>query len=779
MALNTEYCEHNFPAFVCRRCEKKDRSGQGQHSGIACEAASADHDQTEAAEHMPTDTTAAAKTAHGAPAEPTDESASDPSDPLAPMRADDAGETDTPHDGSAEHSELTAAPLQPNKADIARHLFELFSPSFVHFHPDAWIEIAYGHPEAGGKPDKAKRFSVFEHEVAVEFAEVTNKAGRNVYVGVALRHGDTPRKSNGRASGENVLVASHAWAEFDNAGDAERIEAILRKKDLATSMTVVTGRTPHLRAHLYFKLEDRLTLEELKSANTELKTLLGSDDVQNADRVMRLAGTINHPTKDKQARGYIPELVTLDVRPNAPTYRLEELTGFAAGEPDAPASDTSSSRGDDLQMLLEASVRSRHWHNSMRSATARMVGRGWTDDEIKFACGDYCQGKYGDADLKVLIDGARKKFNRPNPERTATQQMPPSGIKLEYYADFSTAVAKDWIIKGVIAKGETSSWVGPPGVAKSALLVDLMTSAASGVEWRGHRSKGRVGVVYFALERGQLVKRRLVAHAMRSEEPLNLPIAVANQVVDLMRAECVSAIVQAIRTAEAHYGVPVGLIVIDTYNKGVAAGGGDENSAKDQNTTLANLRRVQEQTGAHVALVGHTGKDEAKGARGSNAQLGDVDLMVQLADADGVRTATIIKSNDGAVGVLTVFKLDVVVLDQDEDGDDIMTAIVAKDEFNTDKAKSRARLNKSQRRAMEMLERAINDVGKPGPLSSEYPQRIKVVTVEQWRETCWKGGLSPAGTKESADKAFRRAMADLGAMHRIGTWDGLVWIAYE
>jgi len=80
---------------------------------------------------------------------------------------------------------------------------------------------------------------------------------------------------------------------------------------------------------------------------------------------------------------------------------------------------------------------------------------------------------------------------------------------------------------------------------------------------------------------------------------------------------------------------------------------------------------------------------------------------------------------------------------------------------------------------MEMLERAIIDVGKPAPISSEYPRGVRVVSVEQWRDTCLKGGLSPVGTKESADKAFRRAMTDLDAMHRIGIWDGLVWIAYE
>jgi hypothetical protein len=51
----------------------------------------------------------------------------------------------------------------------------------------------------------------------------------------------------------------------------------------------------------------------------------------------------------------------------------------------------------------------------------------------------------------------------------------------------------------------------------------------------------------------------------------------------------------------------------------IAAVGGDENSAKDQRAIFANLQRVKNATGVHVALIGHTGKDESRGARGSRA----------------------------------------------------------------------------------------------------------------------------------------------------------------
>ena len=682
--------------------------------------------------------------------------------------------------------ETQAALLRPNKADIAQHLYELFPPIFVQPYPHAWIELSYGDPATGGKPDEAKHFSAFDLAGAAEFAEEKNKAGSNVYVGVALRQGKTDSRAKGRANGANVLTASHSWAEFDKHGDDERIAALLKEKDLLTSMTVVTGQTPHLRAHLYFKLADPVPPEELKKANTALKTLLGSDDVQNPDRVMRLAGTVNYPTKTKLARGYVAELVTLHLRKAAPAYTIEHLISLAGKPSNATAFNTRSGRSDDeLGALLEASRMPGKWHNSIRDAIATMVGRGWSDNAIRHACKHYCRDGYGDHDLDDMIDRGRKKWNRPDAESNPDQndefgkQARPPRIPLDYYENFGNAVDKDWIIKGVIAKGETSSWIGPPGAAKSALLIDLIIGIASGTDWRDYRSKDRVGVVYFALERGQLVKRRCMAHATRSMGTPSLPIAVASQIIDLLSPECVATIVEAIHAAEVHYSCAVGVVVIDTYGKGIAAGGGDENSAKDQNRTLANLRRVQELTGVHVALVGHTGKDETKGARGSNAHLGDVDLMVQIAvDESGVRMATITKNNDGAEGVLTRFKLEIVTLGKDEDDDDITAAIVASDLLDSEKEKSRAKLNKSQRRAMELLDRCVIEEGKPAP-TTEYPIGVSVVPMARWQTACLKGGLSPAGTKESAVKAFRRAVKDLVAMHRISIWDELVWIAYE
>jgi hypothetical protein len=334
----------------------------------------------------------------------------------------------------------------------------------------------------------------------------------------------------------------------------------------------------------------------------------------------------------------------------------------------------------------------------------------------------------------------------------ARNQKPPAptGIPLTYFDDVENFVRKNWLLKGVIAKGETSMWIAPPGKLKSALATDMAIHLASGMDWRGYQSRETCGVVYFALERADLVKRRLAAHRKR-DDLTGLPIAVAGGIINLMDPKCVEIIVTTIREAEKKFGCSVGFVVFDTYAKGIAAGGGDENQAKDQGVAIANLRRAQEQTGVHVAIISHTGKDEKRGARGSNAQDGDVDVMVQIS-GDEIKVATVTKANDQADGVLTKFK--------------------------DSKSSKRAKLTQTERRALDMLTNAVVDVGKDPPPSSEFPWKIKVVPIDTWRTYCERGGLSESDTDAAFRMAFKRVTISLANKHRIGMLDGHVWIAF-
>jgi RecA-family ATPase len=263
---------------------------------------------------------------------------------------------------------------------------------------------------------------------------------------------------------------------------------------------------------------------------------------------------------------------------------------------------------------------------------------------------DFQEGRYNN-----LSGGGPYKANGEG--RKGKGDPPPEPIALTFFNELAQPTPKPWLIKNVIARGETSSWIAPPGKGKSALLTDIGVHLASGTDWRGYRTKDRAGVIYFALERADLVKRRLIAHKLRDDLPV-LPIAVAGQVIDLMNKCCVDIIVDAIDHAEQHFGCGADLAIFDTNSKAIAAGGGDESTARDQNIALANVRRILDKKAAvHIAGIGHTGKDETRGERGSNARLADVDLMVQI-QGEAAKSAIVKKANDQPEGPLTTFRLD-------------------------------------------------------------------------------------------------------------------------
>jgi AAA domain len=362
--------------------------------------------------------------------------------------------------------------------------------------------------------------------------------------------------------------------------------------------------------------------------------------------------------------------------------------------------------------------------------------------------------------------------NPPTLPPTLPPQPPPKPeiIRLKFFNELAKPAPKPWLIKGVIAMGETSSWIAPPGKGKSTLLTDIAVHLAAGIDWRGYHTKGARGVVYFALERANLVERRLTAYQLR-DKLHDLPIAVAGQVIDLMNKTCVLSMKDAIKRAEDRFGCKVGLGIVDTYSKGIAAGGGDENQAKDQNIAIANLRRIIDQIGIHVATVGHTGKDENKGERGSNAKLADVDVQVQI-NGDIAKTATVTKANDQSEGELTGFQLEPFDLGADEDGDPFRTFILSKEIIQGVTAATR--LSDRQKLALNALANAAADRGKPPPSSFSLPTGLLAVTVTEWRDELYSRGVLDRDAKNPREE-FRRIKNALQARSLIAERDAFVW----
>lgn len=325
---------------------------------------------------------------------------------------------------------------------------------------------------------------------------------------------------------------------------------------------------------------------------------------------------------------------------------------------------------------------------------------------------------------------------------------------------FTDEIEKAHFIKGVFAWNETSAWIAPPGGMKSALLASAAMHLATGRDWLGKKNKHSVGVVYFALERADLVKRRLDAHRLKMGIPRAqpVPVVVIPGMLDLMNPATVPLVVEAVERTAAYFnsfdsGVHmVGLLIFDTLAKMIAAGGGDENSAKDQGRVFANLQRIKDELdGPHVALIGHTGKDETRGARGSNAIYGDVDMMVEITGSE-IKTATVTKANDAPEGPLFSFQSELHEFGTDEDGDPITVNIVAEASSSpTETVNEGPKLSTNQR----VMLRLLADAGPAG------------LTVEAWNDLAREQGIT---TKQRHYEA-RMALKDKGLVREYaGLW---------
>lgn len=359
-----------------------------------------------------------------------------------------------------------------------------------------------------------------------------------------------------------------------------------------------------------------------------------------------------------------------------------------------------------------------------------------------------------------------------------SSQQPLKLIFFDQEGDGRAAIAKEWVLKGLLARGETSSWIAPPGAGKSALLTEISIHCAAGTNWRGHKAKQACGVLVLALERADLYRRRLQAYRQR-DELATLPIAIAGDVIDLLNPSSIGLIASAVEQTEIHFDCLVGLIVVDTFAKGIAVNGGDEDRARDQNRAAANFRtlhailRTEQRPGVHIALVGHTGKDESRGARGSNAHAGDVDIMVQIS-GDKIKVADITKANDQPERSIAQFQMETVTLGTDDDGDPMTTAIVTcTDAGALEARRSKSKLRGKSAAGLQALRECVADGECPKPGDPHVPASARGVTMAVWRDRLEKTRL--INRDGNPRQEFSRIHVTLKNIGAIGIWEDFVW----
>jgi hypothetical protein len=119
----------------------------------------------------------------------------------------------------------------------------------------------------------------------------------------------------------------------------------------------------------------------------------------------------------------------------------------------------------------------------------------------------------------------------------------------------------------------------------------------------------------------------------------------------------------------------VSLIQVDTLAQ--VTPGANENASEDMGRALANTKLLHRATGATIEVIHHSGKDLSKGSRGWSGIKGAADAQTEvLRHDDSSREIHLEKMKDGQDGLRLPFKLEVVDLGVDGDGD-LVTSCVA------------------------------------------------------------------------------------------------------
>ena len=210
--------------------------------------------------------------------------------------------------------------LKANTAD-ARQLFEAIDQ--IHL--------------ASIDPDGRVRGRDFgrDAEAAIRWAEAENGKGCNIYWTVnSVRSGVNKKPAKG-----DITAARFAHVDIDPPKDGsewDRSEALAALQALALQPSMIINSGNGVQA--FWRLDGGVKPHEIEGINLALVEMLGGDrGTQNADRLMRVCGFVNHPSADKRAKGRVPVLSSLLLPDNGEVFTLAELGAAFALRPSVEA----------------------------------------------------------------------------------------------------------------------------------------------------------------------------------------------------------------------------------------------------------------------------------------------------------------------------------------------------------------------------------------------------------------------------------------------------------
>lgn len=202
----------------------------------------------------------------------------------------------------------------------------------------------------------------------------------------------------------------------------------------------------------------------------------------------------------------------------------------------------------------------------------------------------------------------------------AGDQFMPRIAWFDYWRDYPSP---EFVVGGLIENGGMAAVIGPSGIGKSTVVLDMLGAVATGQRWHGRATMAQ-RVLYLPGEGLSGSIDRVKAWEKAHKAALGRDLAVGEGIVRSGAPKIVwERLVQLI--LQNH----IGMIVFDTVARMMV--GVEENSATDVGKVIARLDEVRKLTGCTVLLVHHTSKG-SDSARGSSALNGALDTEILITD---------------------------------------------------------------------------------------------------------------------------------------------------
>jgi RecA/RadA recombinase len=359
---------------------------------------------------------------------------------------------------------------------------------------------------------------------------------------------------------------------------------------------------------------------------------------------------------------------------------------------------------------------------------AEAIGGRWVMPPTPGDANDYAQAG---GDLAALLEPVEQPQHR---------------YKLVPAHQLTNLPAIKWQIKKILPARDVCAIYGAPGAGKSFMALDMAAAIAEGRDWMGYRTKPAI-VVYVVLEAANGFSGRLKAWQMHHGRQLPDTLKIITHTpLALSSAKDLQDLIAAIRAVvgDDHGGL---VLFIDTLAR--AMGTYEENSNDDMGRVVAACDLLSKQLECTVAAVAHPGKDVARGMRGGSALLGGLDTVIQLEkDDNGIRTWTIEKQKEGEDGLTGQFKLHVLAIGEDDDGDEITSAVILPlDESEIEGNDMPTKESEAIARSRKLFENAVMAVGR---IAYGKP----FVSADAWNEHT---KTMPFATDDSRRQALSRA----------------------